>query len=283
MVLTVPFRGTTARRVWQARPMDLYVRTWGTGDRVALLLHGLSSNSRTWYAVGPALAARGYRVLAVDLPGHGNSPRDPKATVQTFVEAFLASVPSRPALAVGHSMGGLILAAAVDQLRPKRAVYVDIPLGMASRKRDRADITADFVADQSASDVDNLRAARPWWSETELAIETEAVAQWDLDTAVALWESVLDHDFTPPTVDGTVSTPSVLVHADPCEHVGPEHLAGLAARGLTLRGVAGAEHTIWYGHLEEFLAAVDDEPEPRSASFKPSKSSADEVGKGSVK
>jgi pimeloyl-ACP methyl ester carboxylesterase len=41
---------------------------------VALLIHGVTSSSRTWWRVGPALAARGYRVLAVDLRGHGASP-----------------------------------------------------------------------------------------------------------------------------------------------------------------------------------------------------------------
>ena len=43
-------------------------------EPVALLIHGVTSSSRTWWRVGPALAARGYRVLAVDLRGHGASP-----------------------------------------------------------------------------------------------------------------------------------------------------------------------------------------------------------------
>jgi pimeloyl-ACP methyl ester carboxylesterase len=243
--------------------MDLCVRTWGTGDHVALLLHGMGSSSTTWYAVGPALAARGYRVVAVDLPGHGSSPRDPQASVETFVEALLGTVEPRPALAVGHSMGGLILAAAVARLQPRRAVYVDIPLGPGPRSRpdERAALLAEFAADQAASSADELRAVRPWWSEQEISIEAEAATQWDVETAAALWESVLAHDFTPETVGGTVATPSVMVHADPSESVSATHLAGLAERGVTVRGVVGAEHTIWYGHLKEFLAAIDDETE----------------------
>lgn len=55
--------------------MQLHTREWGTGDRTALLVHGIMSDSRTWRRVGPALAERGYRVLAVDLRGHGRSPR----------------------------------------------------------------------------------------------------------------------------------------------------------------------------------------------------------------
>jgi pimeloyl-ACP methyl ester carboxylesterase len=50
-------------------------RSAGGGSApVALLIHGVTSSSRTWWRVGPALAARGYRVLAVDLRGHGASP-----------------------------------------------------------------------------------------------------------------------------------------------------------------------------------------------------------------
>jgi pimeloyl-ACP methyl ester carboxylesterase len=57
----------------------LATRAWGGGaDRsrpLAVLVHGVTSSSRTWWRVGPALAERGYRVLAVDLRGHGASPR----------------------------------------------------------------------------------------------------------------------------------------------------------------------------------------------------------------
>jgi pimeloyl-ACP methyl ester carboxylesterase len=68
----------------------LATRSWGHGvvdgiaveptgadaDRpLALLIHGVTSSSRTWWRVAPELVRRGYRVLAVDLRGHGASPR----------------------------------------------------------------------------------------------------------------------------------------------------------------------------------------------------------------
>nr|BFE86321.1 hypothetical protein GCM10020093_089220 [Planobispora longispora] len=55
--------------------MRLNTCEWGSGDRVAVLIHGIMASSRCWWRVGPALAERGYRVVAVDLPGHGGSPR----------------------------------------------------------------------------------------------------------------------------------------------------------------------------------------------------------------
>lgn len=98
--------------------MTLHTRQWGTGDRVAVLVHGMLSSSQCWWEVGPAMAVRGYRVIAVDLPGHGLSPADPEADMNTFVTSLLTSVPSAPELAVGHSMGAFVLAAAVEQLAP---------------------------------------------------------------------------------------------------------------------------------------------------------------------
>ncbi|WP_317628661.1 alpha/beta fold hydrolase [Gordonia hankookensis] len=58
-----------------AAPMGgLCTRWWGEGDRVAVLLHGMTTDSGSWWAVGPALAARGYRVVAPDLPGPRRQP-----------------------------------------------------------------------------------------------------------------------------------------------------------------------------------------------------------------
>lgn len=42
---------------------------------LAVLIHGVTSSADTWWRVGPALAERGWSVLAVDLRGHGRSPR----------------------------------------------------------------------------------------------------------------------------------------------------------------------------------------------------------------
>ena len=69
--------------------MKLHTREWGAGHRVAVLLHGTMADSRAWWQVGPALAGRGYRVIAVDLPGHGRSPRCPNSTVEMFTAWLL--------------------------------------------------------------------------------------------------------------------------------------------------------------------------------------------------
>src|SRR4051794_22742119 len=96
----------------------LHTRHWGTGNRVAVLVHGMMSDSAAWWQVGPALARRGYRVVAVDLPGHGGSPSRADADMGFFVDMLTASVPRRPELVLGHSMGAFVTAAALPRLRP---------------------------------------------------------------------------------------------------------------------------------------------------------------------
>ena len=76
-----------------------------------------------------ALASHGYRVLAVDFPGHGRSEPDPAATLDSFAEALARSVTHPVRLAVGHSMGGSVLARAVadGHISPAAAAFVEAP------------------------------------------------------------------------------------------------------------------------------------------------------------
>lgn len=92
-----------------------------------MLIHGMMGESRQFWQVGPALAGRGYRAIAVDLPGHGHSPPCLTGGLPAFAEALVASVPGTPQLAVGHSLGAIVLAFPLPGLQPNRAVYVDVP------------------------------------------------------------------------------------------------------------------------------------------------------------
>ena len=49
--------------------------TYGEGDRVVILAHGLLMNRGMHSRLGPALAERGHRAICVDLLGHGRSDR----------------------------------------------------------------------------------------------------------------------------------------------------------------------------------------------------------------
>ncbi|HAJ00338.1 MAG TPA: hypothetical protein DCL97_06670 [Dehalococcoidia bacterium] len=84
----------------------------GEGPAV-LLLHGLGSSLDTWRRNVQPLADAGYRVLAPDLPGHGDSDKpvsldyDPLAAVD-FTSRLLDALGVQKASLVGNSAGGLV-------------------------------------------------------------------------------------------------------------------------------------------------------------------------------
>jgi 3-oxoadipate enol-lactonase len=84
--------------------------TRGSG-RPVMLLHPVGLDS-TWWMTCVAHLAENYRVVAVDLPGHGMSgPLNQPATLENFaaqVAVVLRAEASQPAYVIGASMGGMV-------------------------------------------------------------------------------------------------------------------------------------------------------------------------------
>ena len=99
---------------------DLFYKDQGErGDPVVVLLHGFSASQRWWDRVAPGLLRRGLRVIRFDLLGHGRSekPRNGYAPDEQArrVAAALQKLGVRRATVVGHSMGGTVASALVQQ------------------------------------------------------------------------------------------------------------------------------------------------------------------------
>ncbi len=79
--------------------------------QVALLIHGWSSS---WYATSPLmpLINQRYHCVVVDLPGYGESPRlQERTTIAAYADLLaelIRELDDRPAVLIGHSMGGMI-------------------------------------------------------------------------------------------------------------------------------------------------------------------------------
>ncbi len=95
--------------------MRLAFESWGEEGRpLAVLVHGVTASSRTWWRVSPWFAENGWRAVAVDLRGHGKSPR---AAYGLGVEdlagdlygtmAALLGPEERVDVLLGHSLGAL--------------------------------------------------------------------------------------------------------------------------------------------------------------------------------
>ncbi|MGA7537224.1 MAG: alpha/beta fold hydrolase [Steroidobacteraceae bacterium] len=97
----------------------LYTEVRGSGPTL-VLLHGWGLNLRIWDRLAAALCDR-FRIVAVDLPGHGRSewlPRRSSLEAQAAQVAETVSVISRRYSLLGWSLGAQIaLRLAVDQRR----------------------------------------------------------------------------------------------------------------------------------------------------------------------
>jgi hypothetical protein len=49
-----------------------------------------------------------------------------------------------------------------------------------------------------------------------------------------------------------------MVRPVPGDHISDRDADTLRARGVEVRNIPGASHSVWYGHFEEFMAAIDD-------------------------
>lgn len=131
---------------WRGSPLRYAV---GGAGRPLVLVHGLGGTISNWRLVAPALAER-YRVVAVDLPGHGGSAPLPAAPhVDAFADALLAVLEAEDALPapwIGHSLGGLVaLRAAVRRPEAVRGVVLAAAAGISSAGR-RAEVTLTLLA-----------------------------------------------------------------------------------------------------------------------------------------
>jgi 3-oxoadipate enol-lactonase len=90
-----------------------YYDTDGAGGKpVVLLAHGLGGCFEAWEFQIPVLEQAGFRVIAVDLRGHGRSdkPHDPYTMkiLAGDLAALLDQLSVGPVAVVGHSLGGMV-------------------------------------------------------------------------------------------------------------------------------------------------------------------------------
>lgn len=108
---------------------------YGEGDRVLVLAHGLLMNRHMYDNLAPELASRGFRVITVDLLGHGASdkPADMRAyNMPTFGDQLAALIDEleldRPVVG-GTSLGAnAALELAVRHPRKARGLLIEMPV-----------------------------------------------------------------------------------------------------------------------------------------------------------
>ena len=183
-----------------------------------LLIHGLSSIAGTWWRIGPALAARGWDVTAVDQAGHGGRPVRVAVDAAGLAAAVLEVHPEAPDVLIGHSLGtvaaiGLLerepgWAGTVILEEPPSRLAPELCLSMAES------ITADAAAvrEDRAGLTERIRGEQPRWADEDVYWAVEGIAEMDpVPFARRLRELAEEDD--------QVGTPARILAADPTPYV----------------------------------------------------------------
>ncbi len=132
----------------------------GDASRTVLLLHGYSDLARTFTRVITGLGARGWRVIAPDFRGHGDTDRAPAGSYYHFPDYVADVVALCDALAieqshvVAHSMGGSVATYFAGAF-PSRVRSLALLEGVGPPA-----MPADVVPDRMAGWIDGMRRVR---------------------------------------------------------------------------------------------------------------------------
>jgi pimeloyl-ACP methyl ester carboxylesterase len=88
----------------------------GDGATAVVMLHGVGGGRGVWVAQLGSFAAAGYRAVAWDAPGYGDSPAiEPydMAGLASSLEVLLDTIGAPRVVLLGHSMGGMLAQEAV--------------------------------------------------------------------------------------------------------------------------------------------------------------------------
>ena len=188
-------RSTTIVSGAGPEPIRFSALAWGPADgRPLLLIHGVTSSARTYWRVGPALAAIGWRAIAVDLPGHGatvggGDGRDAGFAETASLVAGFARIAfdDAPFAIVGHSWGAMVAAHLPPTgLRPGRIVLLDPPVMDQRARRGMVDDPDSRPEPSFDRALATIRALKPGWSEGDRIVKAEALTQLDGEMAAAV-------------------------------------------------------------------------------------------------
>jgi pimeloyl-ACP methyl ester carboxylesterase len=149
----------------------LHYLEWGPPTNPPLLLlHGGSAHAHWWDHIAADLA-RDYRVLALDLRGHGDSAwtTPPAYEIEDYVAdlaGVIAALKLAPLLLVGHSLGGFIaLTYASANSEALRALVV-VDMGFRLRQSRRLRLLSHLPASIYQDETDLLQRFRLLPTET---------------------------------------------------------------------------------------------------------------------
>lgn len=234
--------------------MQLPATQWGDAlEPRALLVHGLSSDSTSWWRVGPWLAGRGWRAVGVDLRGHGGADR-----AESYALAdYAADLPREDwDLVVAHSLGAA--AAVIAATTPgfaRRLVLLDPVLEV--RAEDQESIVADQVSELGL-DAASLAEAKPHWHERDRDAKLHGVGAVDPEAVTRSFTDSAPWDVAAAAT--ALEAPTLVLTGDPHVYsmLDPATAERIAARNplVEVRAIDGAGHSPHRDRPDETLGAI---------------------------
>ena len=225
----------------------------------ALLIHGITSSAETMWELGEGLAAVGWAVTAVDLPGHGASAATESYLFTDVADAIARQLGAGFDLYVGHSLGGAIgtVLLARHPQTAHRAVLIDPALLVTDDQV--ADIPTELMADKTL-DADEVVAQNPRWHPRTVQARIRATEAADVDAVSGYLEQNPSWDVSAEAAQVTV--PVLVLVATDGSAVAPELVTALPAANAHWRfeTVPNSSHSLHRDYpalvLQRCLAGV---------------------------
>jgi pimeloyl-ACP methyl ester carboxylesterase len=192
----------------------LNVMRWGNpnANKVAVALHGITANGGAFRKPARLLVERGWRVLAPDMRGHGESGRgDGDFSTDSLLADIAAAVPVDPDVMIGHSFGGYLAQAGVlaGVFRPRALVLEDPVSHFADQRAPAAMLAWDEA--HLPRDIEGLLKLNPGWSRLDAAWKLLSLEQIDFRDATAAFAGNAPWDLRPRAAEIAATQPTAWV------------------------------------------------------------------------
>ena len=265
----------------------------GEGDRALVLIHGLLMNRRMYDHVAPEMAARGNRVITVDLLGHGESdkPGDMRIYAMSSLASQVAALVDHLGLQApvvgGTSLGANVaLEIAVHHPESAGALFVEMPVLEDALLGAAMIFTPILVA---------LRFGKPLLSAASVALQRvprtnyllDIGLDWlrrDPDSSQAVLEGILFGGAAPPREARQRIEHPALVIGHPNDPLHPFSDAGMLVEEVPNARLVNAnsifEWRLSPGRLDDELARFLDQvfAEPQQRGARPARAASDIAG-----
>lgn len=231
----------------------------GTGPNL-LLLHGVGLRAEAWGAQFGLPA----RIVAPDMPGHGESPwTENTNSLEDYVRAGLDVLKGldAPAIVVGHSMGAMLALELADRA-PDLVKAVVALNAIFERSLPAQEAVQGRAARLDGKSIPDQTQTLERWFGNDASAEREACASWLIDVTPAAYKCAYTAFATSQIPDrqglSRLSCPALFITGSEEPNSTPamsDAMASLAPGGRSII-VDGAAHMMPMTHSNEVNAAI---------------------------